>query len=226
MTQSILDTVSRKVCLVLDKRLGLWEETEKTLPFQVERFIVGDGGFSNLNYSRIDDGEKPPVFQESIQYATWHQRTNAYDAWKSHRAIFLDCIRDWRFQSLLLLEDDAYLTSDFNEVLEDTSSMLSDQWDVLYLGYYPSGLEIDTPHRKVKWMRGGGGFHGVILTKKVILELLKYPPIGPYDWIMRNHHKYSVTGGFICFGITPNIIKQASGFSFVEGHHLEKDSSL
>ena len=69
-------------------------------------------------------------------------------------------------------------------------------------------------------LHGSGGWHGVLLRKKIMEELVNAIPIGPYDWQMGEfyHNRYN------CYGIYPSIISQKSGFSYVENSNLDKPS--
>src|SRR5690349_1757436 len=82
----------KTICLTLDKRINHVEnyivpEFKKRFNIDVRKFIVGDGSFE-LDYNYVDDPHSIPVhYNNSTTYPTWFSPP-AYNAWKSHRAIF------------------------------------------------------------------------------------------------------------------------------------------
>lgn len=208
-------------CLVLDKRYDDWlvlnEQLKKNGIDNAVPFIAGRGEY-DLPYSMIDKEELPPLFYNSTTYPTWRNRPNAYSAWKCHKKM----IEDSAGNDLLLLEDDAVLCDDFDELLEKSLSYLSETklgWDMLYLGWYSNGHLIDTKHENVKRMVGGAGFHGVVLRGFATELLSKCYPTAPFDEIAGRLQK---DGVLRAYAVYPSIIVQKSGFSYVEGSNLEK----
>lgn len=217
----------RAICLTLDKRLRYAEnyivpEFKNRLNIDVELFIAGDGLSVCRPYDYIDDPLSLPCrFEKSTTYPTWFARPNAYNAWKAHRAIFEKVIAsgDERF---LLLEDDVYIENDFEDILGNELDNLALSYDMLYLGSYNSskhGITIQPNLLGLPRLSDAGGFHAVILTKRIIKRLLELPPYGPYDWIAS---RYIHGTGYNCVALTPSIITQKDGFSYVEGHELIK----
>lgn len=210
-------------CLVLDKRYNDWLGLQKQCNeagFYPVPFVCGDGSNKNLSYNRIDDNELPPRFTHSTTYPTWWARPNAYNAWKAHRAMMEDSVKHNR--DLLILEDDAELSSDFNEIFNSKPVQEfydSNYWDMLYLGWYSNGHLSNTWYDFVYRMNGGAGFHGVILKLDFMKDLIKTNPIGPFDETCGRLQKNNVINAF---AIYPAIINQKSGFSYVENSNLEK----
>lgn len=213
---SILNKIDRSICLTLDKRHEMATELQtqcKTKGINVELFVAGDASKS-LKYDYVDGDELPPRTPYTTNYPTWLNRPNAYNAWQCHREIFKRCKKG---ENLLLLEDDSELSEDFDEMVAKVDPFFAENpWDMIYFGCYHFN-SLDTSSPDVKRMNGGGGFHGVLITSKIITTLLGYPPYGPYDWITGQHHQY-----INAYAIYPSIINQRSGFSFVEGSNLDK----
>jgi hypothetical protein len=93
---------------------------------------------------------------------------------------------------------------------------------MLYLGSYNASKHgyLQSPNiLSLPRVSGVGGFHAVILKKKIINRLLELPPYGPYDWMAA---KYLHGNLYNCLAINPSIISQKDGFSYVEGHELIK----
>lgn len=217
----ILNEIDAVTCLVLDKRYEQWLELKnqcEKLLFKPKGFIVGDGSNDQLTYDRVDEKELPLRYVDSISYPSWYSRPNAYNAWKSHRAIFEQAVSDNR-RNLLLLEDDAYIEDDIVTVLEQADPFFRENnWDMIYFGCYSNGHISSTTNPVVYRAFGAGGFHGVLIKHHIMKKLLAFGPIGPYDWIAGQHlHQH-----YHCYAIHPCVIMQRSGFSFVEGGNLGK----
>lgn len=210
--------VDKAVCLVLDKRMDLWNELDKSCQnhgILAEPFIAGDGSLE-LDYQHIDVEECPPMLPGSTDYPTWWNRPNAFNAWLCHKQIITRAKKEG-VESLLLLEDDSVFEEDFDEVM--TNAHLDRcGFDMLYLGWYSNGHLHSTPNQNLKIMRGGGGFHGVILNRRIIELLDAVEPKGPYDWICGKRHHHQMN----CYAVYPDVITQRDGHSYVEGHHLTK----
>ena len=218
----ILSVIKQAVCLTLDKRVTEFDRIQKEwarFNIPIQRFLVGSSNI-NESYNRIDDCEYPPIFSETIRYPTWLNRTSAYDAWKSHRQILENFVNNHYTGFLLMLEDDSFIESDFENITSKIYLQPS-MFDMLYFGCYHYEnsyvkTNIDSLHR----LQGSGGWHGVMMSRDICKELLKYPPIGPYDWICG---KYIHTN-YRCYSIYPCVVSQKSGYSFVEGTTLDKPS--
>ena len=211
--------VDKAVCLVLDKRIDMWNGLDEECQrhgILAEPFFCGCGDDKDIEYDHIDTEESPPVLPRSTSYPTWWNRPNAYNAWQCHKKILQRARADGT-QSLLLLEDDSIFESDFHDVMKG-ASLENWQFDMLYLGWYSNGHLHNTPNKHVMAMRGGGGFHGVILNRRIIELLAAVDPIGPYDWICGQIHHKKMN----CYAIYPDVITQQDGHSYVEGHHLTK----
>lgn len=218
------DLVKRCELLILDKRLDniaplIKQITDLDIP--IDLFIAGDGT-RKVDYNHIDIQELPPRFPNSINYPTWWTRPNAYNAYLCHKKILEKAIKD-NISNILLLEDDAFLEDDFEEIFNKAWNFLSNtSWDMIYFGgYHHTGSWEKTKNENVLRLKGSGGFHGVLLQKHIAEELLSFGPIGPTDWISGKfiHQLYN------CYAIYPSIISQNDKqFSYVEGCELTKPS--
>jgi hypothetical protein len=217
--------VDRAVVLTLDKRLDLGRQLQKqvkdNLNIESNIFLAGDGHLSGAVYDHIDVKQLPPVYPESIQYATWWQRPNAFNAFLCHNKILSMAYLD-NIETLFLMEDDAFIEEDFNEVLEKASVLLDkNKWDVLQLGgYHNKDTWSPTENENVMRIHGSGGWHGIILKRKIIEFLLQFKAYGPYDWMLGKFQR-----DFNCYAIYPSIVSQKDEvFSHVEGSVLKKPS--
>jgi len=208
--------------LYLDKRIQNYEKMNS----QIEHipFICGDGSM-DLKYDYIDRKDLPPVYENSIDYPTWWVRPNAFNAWHCHKQIMSRFYNDQaKPERLLLLEDDIELSEEFEDIVWAIDPFIqSNKWDMLYFGCYQNGMSEDYSCEKtlhLRKMRGGGGFHGVAMTREIVGQLLEFAPIGPFDWVTGKylHPKYR------CYGVYPTIINQVDGYSFVEDCNLTKPS--
>tara|TARA_A100001515_G_scaffold22531_1_gene17247 strand:+ start:3564 stop:4250 length:687 start_codon:yes stop_codon:yes gene_type:complete len=223
----ITDFYDKAHCLVLDKRYQEFTETSlkelKSVSIEPELFIAGDGSH-DLEYNHIDTKDLPEVIDGTTGYPTWLRRPNPYNAWLCHKKMFKSFLKSGG-ESLLLLEDDVKIEDDFLEVFGEAEEFFqNNDWDMIYLGCYVNDRNPVEPtsNEHVYRVKGSGGFHGVIINKKVLSLLNRFDPIGPFDWI---------TGQFIhkqdwanCFAINPCIISQKSGYSYVEDGVLDKPS--
>lgn len=206
-------------CLVLDKRYEEFARIKKEwqlLGIDVIPFFCGDGTH-NIEYNHIDRKVLPPYYTNTIPYPTWLYKTSAYDAFLCHQQILQDFTNNSnQTDRLLLLEDDSFIENDFTDILDKANP--PDDFDMLYLGCYNyDGSSQPTENKNLRKLYGSGGWHGVILTRPVVIKLLQFNPIGPYDWICGQLHKQ-----YKCFGIYPCIVSQKDGWSFVEDSHLSK----
>lgn len=206
--------------LYLDERIANYEKINNIV--EHEKFIAGKGVLlPKEEYDHIDTNDPPPIYLNSIQYATWFSRNSAYNAWLCHRKIFRKFYEDPdKPKTLLLFEDDIFFHSDWLAVLNlDTVSPIlkNKEWDMFYFGCYHNKKQ-EIINSNIFKLRGAGGFHAVGMTRDIVGELLEFPPIGPYDYIAGRylHPKYN------CYSVYPSVIDQVSGYSYVEGHNLEK----
>ena len=106
-----------------------------SLSVSIERVEAIDGqslSFNDmpLNF-RGDEGEQA--------------RINQYATLQSHLKM-IKLAKERKYKEVLILEDDVQFCSDFNERLEFALKEVPEDWDILYLGYTPSGF----PNPKIK----------------------------------------------------------------------------
>lgn len=216
------------ICLSLDLRKDLWRELEKQCldkGWNYKSFICGGGGDRGLDpelkYDLIDTDEMPPAYKQSIQYPTWWKRPNAYRAWKSHRKM-MEFSLEKEYKSVLFLEDDIILVDGFDEKLKKIEKRIDfyqPSIDMYYLGSFVNFDKSDYEDymwESLKVEGNCGGWHAVCLTEKVMKELLKFPPLGPYDWVCQNYIQRTHN----CYAAIEPLVRQQGTFSWVEGHWL------
>lgn len=210
-------------CLLLDKRIEFWSELHGSFiqkGIGLQRFLVGDGGL-NEHYSHVDSGSLPDYYNGSTNYGTWYKSPAPLNAWLSHRKIIEKSLLEG-FDHVLIIEDDVFIEDDFDEVLWKAEPFfIENKWDAVYFGgYHNENSWRLTNNDNVIKLQGSGGWHGVLLSRPIMEELMQELPIGPYDWIMgqKYHQKYD------CYAIYPSVISQKSGHSYVENSNLDKPS--
>lgn len=218
----LLNLIDIAICSTLDKRYEQASELIKTsksyLPnyLNVEPYIGGDGSRKDIVYNRIDNNEYPPRLPYSINYPTWWNRPNNYNAWKCHRDMFQKGY-DSNAEVMLMLEDDAQFEPDFTEIMNKVDSFfMSTEWDLIYLGsYINKSSETENEHVLRLW--NGGGTHGLLIRRHILEILINMQPIGPFDWVLS-----LIQPQIKAYAIYPSIITQRSGYSHIEGNILEK----
>lgn len=210
-------------CVLLDKRLEYWpglENSFRNKGINLKQFLVGDGSVTCVKYSHIDINVSPPRYEKSINYPTWFVRPNAFNCWISHRKIIQKSLEE-DFDHVIIIEDDVFIEDDFDEVLMKSWNFFKENdWDSIYLGSYQeeNGWK-ETNNANVLRTIHCCGWHAIILKKNIMEELLKFPPIGPMDYICSTYlnEKYET------YAIYPSIISQKDKIhSFVENQVLEK----
>lgn len=233
----MFESVQAKI-LTITPRLSQANEVHKQLidiGIRTEKFRAISPEESPANISclvnYIDSTELPPKFPGSIDYSTWYNRPNAYNAWKCHRQMMLDFLRDSKkdmnLSYLLLVEDDAFIyEEEFKKQLNDvlTYNIECAKPSMVYFGWYSNGhIDLNKSTKlgdtTVYEFKGGAGFHGVLLHYSTVVTLLNIHPIGPYDYIAGRLQTNNVINAYAVY---PASIIQLDGHSFVEGHHLSK----
>ena len=224
MSSKLLSTITNAYALVLDKRIGYWKELRESFQskgINLQLFLSGDGHLQELySYGHIDHDILPPIYPNGIQYETWYKTPNPMNCWLAQKKILQRTLMDG-LDHVLLIEDDSIIEEDFDEVLSKAEPFFQDnKWDAIYFGAYhnPNSWE-PTNNEAIIRLKGSGGFHGVLLTKRLIEDLVEVLPIGPLDWQMGYFHNI-----YDCFAIYPSIISQKSGFSYIENSPLTKPS--
>jgi len=215
----MLNQIDQIVILTLDKRYDLAQElvaqyNRILLPYtnkSAELFVVGDGKH-DVKYDLVDSDELPPRLPHSTTYPTWWKHPNAFNAFKSHTAIFKRFLETGG-RRLLLMEDDAYIWDDAADIYNQNADFLYNMSDITYLGGYNRRGTYTKINNSLIKCHGTAGFHGIILRDFSIKELLKCGPRGPYD---ESCHLY-VQKSQNAYQIYPSVITQRPGISYVEG---------
>jgi GR25 family glycosyltransferase involved in LPS biosynthesis len=131
----------------------------------------------------------------------------------SHKAIWEDMIRN-RYENVLIFEDDAILSDDFEKIFREGWSQLPNDYDILYLGCH-ARCENSDPTSKIlnvlddsvpekmdthlKKVKGSIGTHGYVISSKCAKILVDTPINTHIDYQMTTWAKnmklsvYSVT---------------------------------
>jgi GR25 family glycosyltransferase involved in LPS biosynthesis len=217
MVSKLISQIDKAVCLTLDTRIDYAKEIQKSAidhNIQLELFIAGNGS-KDLKYNHVDINELPPNTPgKSLGPGTytWNESPNMYNGFLCHREIIREAYYNG-CEVLLMMEDDAVFMDNFEEILAQVDDFfIHNNWDIIYLGSYslPTDGNVEVcPHVK-KIVSGCGGFHGVLIKRK-ILEIAKdFPPYETMDGLFCRsgfQQKYD------CFLIDPCVINQKAGFS-------------
>ena len=226
-------------CLCLDKREEHWlnlQEQCESKGIKFCRFLVGGGElFPEEEYDHVDisvpEQLRNPsgwIYGGNPQLDTLEmmisKKTHHYNAFLSHKKMAKKALNDG-YKNVLFLEDDAYFTDRFDEVvlqLEDYIAALD--YDMLFLGWWMGTEEDDFNESLEKIWReknqaGVGkavntsGFHGVILRER-ILELIanELEPIEPVDAQLNKRFNDKIQS----YCVAPKIIHDKGIFSYCE----------
>lgn len=219
--------VDKAVCLCLDKRREEWEDLQnhcESKGLKFDRFLVGEGDiFSESEYNHVDIKDVPPHWG----YGNPTGRIHHFNAFLSHKKMILKS-KEEGLNNVLFLEDDAYFTNRYDEVVESLSSELNSlDFDFLFLGWW-IGYESDDYNQNVEKeynsnKRTGiervrnahftcGGLHGVVINQRMFDPLLQLHPIGPIDSQL-NRFFHPFVNSYYVF---PKIIHDKGIFSHCE----------
>lgn len=216
------------ICLCLDKRKEHWLELgRQAAEFGIEfiPFIAGDGSDKTLAYDHIDE-VNPDVSR--WRYGAPHLKHHHYNAMVCHQKMIALAKRRG-FTQVLLLEDDAYICSRFNEVLnsfEYDYKKIIDDADLVYYGWW-MGPEDDkfnidveeywnkNKHPRIQIMHPSirtGGLHGLLVRESVYDYILSLPLNNCIDGQLCD-----ASDRFLSVLVLPKIIHVKSMFSETEG---------
>ena len=119
--------IEKAICLCLDKRKDEWEDLQRQCEskgIEFEKFIVGDGKTLDPDmYDRIDVEDAD---LSDWSYGNDTTKIRHYNAFMSHIEIFKRA-KEQGLNRFLLLEDDAYFTERFDDVIHATAFVLVDK---------------------------------------------------------------------------------------------------
>lgn len=203
---TILDQVDKVVVLNVDRRIQNQPRFKDFLlprlkHDNLEFFVVGKGKILPEDEYNMIDGKYPPM--------TWRGFYNSYFA---HLA-FQEIIRRAKLnniQNLLILEDDAEFTDQFDEVNERANVPA---YGALYLGANHTWALTQEVNEYVLKLNGSLCWHAVVLNNSVFDEIIRWQPTEPIDGKAAKilHKKYD------CYALWPSVVVQEPGFSMVEG---------
>lgn len=212
----------------MDKRKEHWLELQKSFEnteIKFQPFIAGDGSDSELKYDYIDN-PNPDV--STWGYGREGFKHHHWNALQCHKRM-IQYAKDCNWSSVLLLEDDAYLTSRFFNGLNYLDGFVDYlNLDVLYLGWWV-GDENDSYNTAIeerfkdnqdfRLERVGdnlGGLHGALVFSHVYDYILSLPENNPID------SQLNMTRGILRYIVQPKLIHVKSIYSFTEGVVLNR----
>lgn len=206
-------------CLVIPERLEYYNSyiqpkcTE--LGINVKRFLVGE---------EIRDGNQlPPRLDYSTDYPTWFSSPRPLNALRAHQMMLRYAMAE-NLNEVLFLEDDIVFGENMGEgIYEEWQPELFKSYDMIYFGSYNANKLTNTyisPHLIKLNKNGCGGFHGVLIKKTLFERLSNLICYGPLDWMCQQ----SIHPIYNCYAVSPSLINQKSGFSYIENCDLEKNN--
>tara|TARA_R110000823_G_scaffold267453_1_gene387411 strand:+ start:436 stop:1143 length:708 start_codon:yes stop_codon:yes gene_type:complete len=229
--------IEKAICLCLDKRKDEWEDLERqcnSKGIEFEKYIVGDGHIlERSSYDRIDNDDSDI---SEWDYGNDKTRIRHYNAFMSHIEIFKRA-KEQGLKRFLLLEDDAYFTERFDDVISKLNEQIEDingiDFDMLFLGWW-IGENDDSWNKTVERLynehgRIGigkvseahftcGGMHGVIINDTMVDKLLELEAKNPIDsQLNADLHKEMNT-----YYVMPKIVHDKGIFSNCEQNTLER----
>ena len=235
--------IEKAICLCLDKRKDEWEDLQRQCEskgIEFEKFIVGDGKTLDPDmYDRIDVEDAD---LSDWSYGNDTTKIRHYNAFMSHIEIFKRA-KEQGLNRFLLLEDDAYFTERFDDVMSKVEQIAHQYeennkrpfiFDMFFLGWWIG--EADDPWNKtVERMyneNGGvalgtvseahftcGGMHGVVINKTILNKLIELDPKNPIDSQLNSgiHQEMNT-----CY-VMPKIIHDKGLFSNCEQNRIERN---
>lgn len=213
--------VDHVICLTLDKRIGIAYDLQESFMkrgYKFEMFIGGDGKTLPRDmYNIIDSNELPLWYRESVNYSKWFQLPNAANAWRAHKALMEMCL-ERQYESILLVEDDAVLMDNFDTALPHVEEFARNtDWSLFYIGSFYDEKKPTMVHPLVARVNNSiMGFHAVAIKNHIIQKLVRWPQIGPMDYIC-SEYMVKYFPSYVC---VPPPIVQRGGWSYCEGHFL------
>lgn len=229
MSSQIGELPARCVCLIVDHRWHFHTRIQEDFGrygIRVEFFLAGtpqdvipnapgtDMSIARCCYDHID--ESPPT---RMGYLAWANRPNSWNAFLSFRKI-IELAKEKGAATLLLLEDDAYTTADFPDVVGRAYRDLLEAdpaWSMLYLGANHTFSRTEPVTSNLLRVYGSGCFHAVCLNSSVFDTILSLPMEGPIDGVVAKH----LHSKGHCYAAWPNTVLTLPGFSYCEGREVD-----
>ena len=229
--------IEKAICLCLDKRQNEWEDLERqcnSKGIEFEKYIVGDGHILEKSlYDRIDDED---CDISEWDYGNDKTRIRHYNAFMSHIEIFKRA-KEQGLKRFLLLEDDAYFTERFDNVVSKLDKHIENlediDFDMLFLGWWIGEHDdswnktVERSYNEYEGVGIGkvseahftcGGLHGVIINDTMVDKLLELEAKNPIDSQLNAElHKEMNT-----YYVMPKIVHDKGIFSNCEQNTLER----
>lgn len=219
------------IILALDKRKNEWQELIaqcEVVGIEVTPFICGDGLDPELVYNRIDD-VNPDV--SGWGYGVPHLKHHHWNAFQTHQGM-IKMAREKGYKSVLFLEDDAYITSRFVDVMQKVEQNLPSptEWLLFYLGWW-CGDENDEWNKKIEenynssgavsWnyiKANFGGLHAVVIREELFDMIEQFKPNNPIDTQLCYYRDYIPS-----YYLEPKVIHIKSIHSYTEGCTFQRN---
>lgn len=214
----------------LDDRLDRWQSLLREAGRHIDETRLER--LSAIRGTNLPDYGRPPLFRGRRRDRAWAGRAGCA---LSHReAIALAARRGWH--SVLILEDDAAFTADFDAQAAWLANALRDvRWDICYLGFTdPIGpfrqLSALTPPSALYQLYGCNTTHAYIVRDTAYAKLLELLPTREtiWPWLTRNRaidrwYARTLSRHFTVVAVSPSIINQDDGVSDITGRANDND---
>ncbi len=217
-------------CLCLDQRVQHWEDLERScyaMGWKLDKFIAGDGQLIADRYKyNWKDTVNPDV--SGWGYGGLGRKHHHYNAFNCHKQMIEQALSK-NCQRVLFLEDDAYITGRFHDVMYRLAPAIrSLDFDLLYLGWwlaktgevpeFEEGYNLDKTCGIFPVTTNLGGLHGVIISKKMMEFIYTFPANNPIDCQLNimGHNRFK------SYYVAPKVIHTKTMMSITEGCIMER----
>lgn len=227
-------TIDRAHMLCLDQRwktrahdiYDMQQRFEK-MGIEFKVFIAGDGAHFN-KYDYVD--EKNPDVSKWL-YGLQGKKHHHWNALQCHKRMLMEARRHG-CKNVLMLEDDAYLTSRFEEIWPKVAATEQVQdFHLLYLGWW-IGDENDewnilceknwAERCTISLERANqvGGLHGCLVDSSLYEPLIESADIAPIDFQLNRSGSHGMLNSWV---VCPKLIHTRTTFSFCEGQVIPRN---
>jgi len=222
--------IDKVMCLCLDRREKEWMRLKnecENIGLEFEPFIAGDGTHYHKHWYDQIDNPCPDI--SGWGYGRDGFKHHHWNAFQCHKKMFQNAI-DQNLENVLILEDDAYITSRFIPVWDTVKNNLPDDYGIIYLGWWIGdendewnlGAELQFQDQGIVELEEAkqiGGLHGALVHKRMFKFLMSLPPNNPIDYQLNLYHKQLPT-----YFLSPKIIHTKTMYSVCEGSVITRNT--